>query len=100
MSQKNLETMIMQNFGGGKRGVLWDCASSELDRSNSRPLGPKWCSNALPYRRILSDGCSSKNNRRRFLSSVIKLVYIRGTWRHNSRWKAILDAGYAVHGTL
>ena len=25
---------------------------SRLDRSNSRPLGPKWCSNALPYRRI------------------------------------------------
>ena len=23
-----------------------------LDRSSSRPLGPKWCSNALPYRRI------------------------------------------------
>ena len=23
-----------------------------LDRSNSRPLGPKWCSNAPPYRRI------------------------------------------------
>ena len=23
-----------------------------LDRSNSRPLWPKWCSNALPYRRI------------------------------------------------
>ena len=30
MSQENLETMIMQNFLGGKRGVLWDCASSEL----------------------------------------------------------------------
>ena len=29
MSQENLQTMIMQNFGG-KRGVLWDCASSEL----------------------------------------------------------------------
>ena len=23
-----------------------------LDRSNSRLLGPKWCSNALPYRQI------------------------------------------------
>ena len=23
-----------------------------LDRSNSRPLEPKWCSNALPYHRI------------------------------------------------
>ena len=30
-----------------------------LDRSNSHTLGPKWCSNALPYRRILSDKCSS-----------------------------------------
>ena len=36
MSQENLETMIMQNFfffflggGGGRRGVLWDCSSSE-----------------------------------------------------------------------
>ena len=29
MSQENLQTMIMQNFLGGKRGVLWDCASSE-----------------------------------------------------------------------
>ena len=29
MSQENLQTMIMQNFRGGKRGVLWDCASSE-----------------------------------------------------------------------
>ena len=35
-----------------------------------------------------------KNNRRRFLSSVVKSVNTR-------RWlKAILDAGYAVHGTL
>ena len=31
MSQENLQTMIMQNFGGGKRGVLWDYASSELE---------------------------------------------------------------------
>ena len=30
-----------------------------LDRSNSRPLGPKWCSNALPYRYILSVKCPS-----------------------------------------
>ena len=30
-----------------------------LDRSNSRPLGPKCCSNALPYRRILSVRCPS-----------------------------------------
>ena len=29
MSLENLQTMIMQNSGGGKRGVLWDCASSE-----------------------------------------------------------------------
>ena len=29
------------------------------DRSNSRPLRPKWCSNALPYRRILSVKCPS-----------------------------------------
>ena len=43
-----------------------------------------------------------KNNRRRFLSSVIKLVYIRGTQRYkfSSRGKAILDVGYAVHGKL
>ena len=36
MCQEKLQTMIMQNFGAGeggggcKRGVLWDCASSEL----------------------------------------------------------------------
>ena len=33
MSRENLKTMIMQNFffgGGGKRGVLWDCANSEF----------------------------------------------------------------------
>ena len=39
MSQKKLQTMITQKFlfffgwgggGGGNRGVLWDCASSEL----------------------------------------------------------------------
>ena len=29
MSQENLQTMIMQHFWGGKRSVLWDCASSE-----------------------------------------------------------------------
>ena len=37
-------------------------------------------------------------NRRRFLSSVKKLVYIRGTQRHG--WKVILDAAYVIHGTL
>jgi len=26
-------------------------------------------------------------------------VYIHGSGRLNSRWKAILDAGYALHGT-
>ena len=25
----DLETMLMQNFGGGKQGVLWECESSE-----------------------------------------------------------------------
>ena len=41
MSQENLKTMIMQNFGGGKRGVLLDCANSELIiifLSNKYPL--------------------------------------------------------------
>ena len=33
MSQDNLQTMIMQNFFVGKRGVLWDCASSEYSMS-------------------------------------------------------------------
>ena len=33
---------------------------SRLDRSNSRPLGPKWCSNVLPCRRILSVKCPPK----------------------------------------
>ena len=33
MSQENLQTMIMQNFLGGKRGVLWDYASSEFDHN-------------------------------------------------------------------
>ena len=35
MSQENLQTMITQNFGGGKRGVLWDCASSEFESFRS-----------------------------------------------------------------
>ena len=25
----DLETMLMQNFCGGKQGVLWECESSE-----------------------------------------------------------------------
>ena len=25
----DLETMLMQNFWGGKQGVLWECESSE-----------------------------------------------------------------------
>ena len=39
MSQENLQTMIMQIFffgRGGKRGVLWDCASSESRELLSR----------------------------------------------------------------
>ena len=35
MSQENLQTMIMQSFEGGKRGVLWDCASSEYSRARA-----------------------------------------------------------------
>ena len=31
-----------------------------LDRSNSRPIGPKWCSNALPYRRICLSNAPAK----------------------------------------
>ena len=31
MSQEKLETMSMQNFGGGKRGALWYCAGSESE---------------------------------------------------------------------
>ena len=30
MSQEKLQTTVMQRFWGGNRGVLWDCASSEL----------------------------------------------------------------------
>ena len=54
-----------------------------LDRSNFRPLGRKWCSNFLPYRRrdFVCQMSLLKNNRRRFLTSVIKLVYIRGRQR-------------------
>ena len=35
MSQENLQTMIMQKFGGGggKRGVLWDCANFKAKTS-------------------------------------------------------------------
>ena len=43
------------------------------------PLGPKWCSNPS---RICPSNALLKNNRRRFLSSVIKLVHIHGTRRH------------------
>ena len=43
MSQENLQTMVMQNFGG-KRGVLWDCASSEY-----KMLEHDWFLTALIY---------------------------------------------------
>ena len=45
MSQENLQTMIMQNCWGGKRGVLWDCASSELGHLRLR----HWLGRQIPW---------------------------------------------------
>ena len=33
MSQEKLQTMVMQKVLGGNRGVLWDCARSESEKS-------------------------------------------------------------------
>ena len=71
-----------------------------FDRSNSSPLGPKWCSNALAYRQV----CLSNAPPKEQFSSVPVVCNkactfaVRGDT--NSRWKGILDAGYAVHCTL
>ena len=49
----------------------------KLDCSNSRPLGPKWCSNALPYSRIcLWNRPFLKNNLRRLLSLQSKIINV------------------------
>ena len=35
MSQEKLQTMVMQKFWGGNRGVVWDCASSKWKATES-----------------------------------------------------------------
>ena len=44
MSQENLQTMIMQNLWGGKRDVLWDCASSEWAKRSEIQFSQKLAS--------------------------------------------------------
>jgi len=51
------------------------------------------CANSVV---IKQDTQGKYYNRRLFLSSVLKLVYVPGMQRH----QFILDAGYAVHGML
>jgi len=60
---------------------------------------PKWCSNALPYRRISLSNAPPKEH-----SSSVPVVCNKACayslYAETLIQDAVLDAGYAVHGTL
>ena len=69
-----------------------------LDRSNSRPLGPKWCSNTLPYRRICLSNALPQG-RCLLIKDIFFPVcdYARNVDLHKSYWNPKRKLGETMH---